>query len=84
MLPFLPLLHLCAGLKVIRKKLVRKAIDMIKKLADGQDRALKELEEKDAAKGGWNVYSRGCFECAKGMEREAGLGRDAEGCRVGK
>jgi hypothetical protein len=51
-LSFPPFHHLCAGLKVIRKKLVRKAIDMIKKLADGQDRALKELEEKDAAKGG--------------------------------
>jgi hypothetical protein len=40
-----------AGLKVIKKKLVRKAIDMIKKLADGEARAKKELEEKKEEEG---------------------------------
>lgn len=40
-----------AGLKVIKKKLVRKAIDMIKKLADGEVKARKEAEEKKAEEG---------------------------------
>ncbi|KAL4437152.1 hypothetical protein ABPG75_004291 [Micractinium tetrahymenae] len=40
------MLQLHEGLKVIKKKLVRKAIDMIKKLADGETRARKEAEEK--------------------------------------
>lgn len=38
------MLQLHEGLKVIRKKLVRKAIDMIKKLADGSAKAAEELE----------------------------------------
>jgi hypothetical protein len=35
-----------AGLKVIKKKLVRKAIDMIKKLADAEVKAAKKGEEE--------------------------------------
>lgn len=37
----------CAGLKVIRKKLVRKALDIIRKLSDADIRGRKE-EEKAA------------------------------------
>lgn len=46
--------HPTTGLKVIRKKLVRKAIDMIKKLADGSAKAAEELEaaQKEAGEGG--------------------------------
>ncbi|PSC75445.1 endoplasmin-like protein [Micractinium conductrix] len=40
------MLQLHEGLKVIKKKLVRKAIDMIKKLADAEVKAQKEAEEK--------------------------------------
>lgn len=41
-----------AGLKVIRKKLVRKALDMIKKVADGAAKAAEQLEEARKAEGG--------------------------------
>ncbi|KAI3433912.1 hypothetical protein D9Q98_003714 [Chlorella vulgaris] len=64
------MLQLHEGLKVIRKKLVRKAIDMIKKLADGQDRALKELEEKDAAKAAAAEGEEAGAEKAAGEEEE--------------
>ncbi|KAL4424759.1 hypothetical protein ABPG77_000799, partial [Micractinium sp. CCAP 211/92] len=40
------MLQLHEGLKVIKKKLVRKAIDMIKKLADGEVKARKEAQKK--------------------------------------
>lgn len=56
-----------AGLKVIKKKLVRKAIDMIKKLADGEVKARKEVEEKkeEGERGGGGGCSRagGCGTC---------------------
>lgn len=42
------MLQLHEGLKVIKKKLVRKAIDMIKKLADAESKARKAEEEDKA------------------------------------
>lgn len=53
-----------AGLKVIRKKLVRKAIDMIKKLADGSAKAAEELEaaQKEAGEGE-RLFWAGCAFC---------------------
>lgn len=56
------------GLKVIRKKLVRKAIDMIKKLADGSAKAQAKLEE--AEKGGCSAGAA-CTTVSKAGQRKA-------------
>lgn len=47
------MLQMAEGLKVIRKKLVRKAIEMIKKLSDAEEKVREGDDDGSDGKGGW-------------------------------
>ena len=65
------MLQLAEGMKVIRKKLTRKAIEMIRKLSDAEEKAREGDEEGSGEKKGWFGKKGGSEEEVAKQKEEA-------------